>query len=239
MENKVINYWAKRVEDFSQIRENELNDEISQRWLNKINEYVQAKPLSILDVGTGVGYFAIILAKQGHQLTGIDLTPSMIEKAKQLAKKQDTEIDFQVMDGADLTFADQTFDLVITRNLTWTLPDCKKAYQEWFRVLKPEGVLLNFDACYSHNVLNNQKHHSHVPLGKVYGHQGMTNELEKENAIITLSMEIATKERPQYDLNIIHNCGFTKYGCQRYVGKEILKEYDLLDAPMFLVWARK
>ena len=38
------------------------------------------------------------------------------------------------------------FDVVISRNLTWNLKDPKRAYEEWCRVLKPGGKLLNFDA---------------------------------------------------------------------------------------------
>ena len=45
----------------------------------------------------------------------------------------------------DPEFSDGTFDVLVTRNLTWTLPDAgKKAYREWSRVLKEDGVLLNF-----------------------------------------------------------------------------------------------
>ena len=52
------------------------------------------------------------------------------------------------MDAENLYFADNTFDVVISRNLTWTLPNPQKAYSEWYRVLKPQGILLNFDADY-------------------------------------------------------------------------------------------
>lgn len=50
------------------------------------------------------------------------------------------------MDGQNLEFADGTFDVVISRNLTWNLENPQKAYSEWQRVLKEGGVLLNFDA---------------------------------------------------------------------------------------------
>ena len=40
-------------------------------------------------------------------------------------------------------FQDESFDVVISRNLTWTLPEAAQAYKEWSRVLKPGGLLLN------------------------------------------------------------------------------------------------
>lgn len=41
---------------------------------------------------------------------------------------------------------DGSFDVIVTRNLTWNLEEPQKAYQEWCRVLKKGGILLNFDA---------------------------------------------------------------------------------------------
>ena len=50
------------------------------------------------------------------------------------------------MNAEALTFADESFDAVVSRNLTWNLPHPDKAYAEWARVLKPGGLLLSFDA---------------------------------------------------------------------------------------------
>ena len=46
------------------------------------------------------------------------------------------------MDSHQLSFDDNTFDLLINRNVTWTLYDPEQAYKEWYRVLKPGGRLL-------------------------------------------------------------------------------------------------
>ena len=124
---------------------------MSELWLTEITKYLPQKPCKILDVGTGTGFFANLLAQYHHEVEGIDLTASMIEQAKQsLTKLQqhDYKINFQVMDAENLYFADNTFDVVISRNLTWTLPNPQKAYSEWYRVLKSQGILLNFDADY-------------------------------------------------------------------------------------------
>ncbi len=86
--------------------------------------------------------------KRAHEVFGIDLTPEMIENAIQLAEEENADCCFQVMDAENPMFADETFDVVISRNLTWTLPNAEHAYGEWMRVLKTGGVLLNFDANY-------------------------------------------------------------------------------------------
>ena len=49
--------------------------------------------------------------------------------------------------------ADNTFDMIVSRNVTWNLEHPDRAYYEWMRVLKPGGVLLNFDANWYHHFI--------------------------------------------------------------------------------------
>lgn len=77
-----------------------------------ISEINQDKNYKILDIGCGTGRHAVELAKRGYNVTGIDLSPSMIEKAKENANKSNVKIDFSVADARDPHF-DSEFDLVI------------------------------------------------------------------------------------------------------------------------------
>lgn len=240
MPNRVVNYWTKRAADFNTVRKNELGNAITDRWLAEITPLLQPqRPLSILDVGTGTGYFAILLSRLGHRVTGIDLTPAMLEEARQNCIDFGVNADFLEMDAQNLSFADGSFDVVISRNLTWTLPDPEKAYTEWFRVLKPGGILLNFDADYAQNVRNENQRASYIRPDEAYGHCGVTKELESENADITLSMPASTLTRPFWDCETLARIGFSQVGTDKDIGCRILKEHNLADAPLFLVWGRK
>lgn len=68
----------------------------------------------ILDVATGTGWAARLLANAGAKVTGIDIAAGLIEAAKILAAKAHLEIDFQVGDAEALPFANGSFDAVVS-----------------------------------------------------------------------------------------------------------------------------
>jgi len=70
------------------------------------------KEALILDIGCGTGRHSIELSRRGYSVTGIDLSASMIEKAKSIALNEGLKIDFQVMDARDFNFG-ESFDLAI------------------------------------------------------------------------------------------------------------------------------
>ncbi|HJX01871.1 MAG TPA: class I SAM-dependent methyltransferase [Candidatus Humimicrobiaceae bacterium] len=70
------------------------------------------KSLKIIDIGCGTGRHSIELAKRGYKVTGIDLSSSLLERAKEKAKAENLHIDFQKHDARKLTFKNE-FDLTI------------------------------------------------------------------------------------------------------------------------------
>ena len=239
MEQRVLHYWTQRSRDFGTVRKNELSSPMGARWLEAIVCRLPTnKPLHILDVGTGTGFFAILLSRLGYTLEGIDLTPAMLEEARAQAAQQGLSIVFREMDAQNLSYADETFDVVLSRNLTWTLPEPEKAYSEWYRVLKKGGILLNFDADYAANVRSQSTQNCSVAPDSPYGHVGMTSCLVEENNAITLAMDIG-KARPAWDALVLGNLGFQKVETDLSLGKRVLGPSDLEHAPMFEIYAEK
>ena len=145
--NKVKREWEYHANGYNKIIKDELKSFRSEAWIKLIEEQIgDKKGLNILDIGCGPGFFSIILSKAGHNVVGIDCSENMLVQAKLNAKENNVSPKFIQMDSHNLDFEDNTFDLIINRNVTWTLIEPVKAYREWYRVLKPKGKLLIFDA---------------------------------------------------------------------------------------------
>ena len=233
---QIVHYWEKRSESFLEQRRSELANPIAKRWMKEIEKQIPAgRRLKILDVGCGAGFFSILLAKEGHEVFGIDLTPEMIENAIQLAEEENADCCFQVMDAENPMFADETFDVVISRNLTWTLPNAEHAYGEWMRVLKTGGVLLNFDANYGKEDVADTK-----GLPEAHAHFKVGNEMLEECERIKSQLPISRKNRPAYDVALCENTA-GEIRIDTSLGKRIYLEKDEFynPAPMFSICAVK
>ena len=128
--------------------------------------------------------------------------------------------------------------MVLSRNLTWTLPEPERAYAQWYRVLRPCGLLLNFDADYAENIRSESTQNCSVAPDSPYGHVGMTEALVEENNAITLAMDLGQK-RPAWDEKILRKIGFTVCRTDLTLGRRVLGEADLVNAPMFGILAQK
>lgn len=234
---QIVHYWEKRSESFLEQRRSELANPIAKRWMKEIEKQIPAgRRLKILDVGCGAGFFSILLAKEGHEVFGIDLTPEMIENAIQLAEEENADCCFQVMDAENPMFADETFDVVISRNLTWTLPNAEHAYGEWMRVLKTGGVLLNFDANYGKEDVADTK-----GLPEAHAHFKVGNEMLEACERIKSQLPISRKNRPAYDVAVLCENTAGEIRIDTSLGKRIYLEKDEFynPAPMFLICAVK
>ncbi|MDP6173005.1 MAG: class I SAM-dependent methyltransferase [Rhodospirillales bacterium] len=114
-----------------------LGSTVSQAGLIEFNS-----AMKVLDVGCGVGGPARYLAKTfGCRVTGLDLTAEFIEAARALNERAGLShlVDFQIGDGGQLPFADESFDLVWCQNVIMNIADKAGFMGEIHRVLKAGG----------------------------------------------------------------------------------------------------
>ena len=218
---QIKSYWSTRTEGYSEVNKKELEGMQRKAWLEVLQEHFPQKDkreIKILDIGTGPGFFTIILAEAGYQVTAVDYTEGMIQKAKENVQKEAgnliERICFQRMDAQNLTFENESFDVVISRNLTWNLEEPEKAYREWIRVLKPGGVMMNFDANWYAYLYDEEKRQGYeqdrknVENEQLDDHYLCTDIETMEN--IALQMPLSRISRPKWDMEILSQIGVEK-----------------------------
>lgn len=101
---------------------------------------------AVLEVAPGPGYLAIELAKLGSfHITGVDISHSFVQIARDNARQANLDIDFRHGDAAHLPCAAESFELVFCRAAFKNFSDPLGAIDEMYRVLRPGGQASIFD----------------------------------------------------------------------------------------------
>ena len=197
-------------------------------------------------MGTGPGFFAILLTEAGYKVTAVDYTEEMLKEAQQNAGPLAESIVWKRGDAQDLDVESDSFDVIVTRNVTWNLPNPAKAYQEWQRVLKKGGVLYNFDADWYGHLFDEEKRESyekdrqHTEDENVEDYYKGTD-IEKMEEIAR-QVPLSQLKRPEWDMEAMKNAGFQNIVCNQQVWKEVWTEEEILNnstSPIFLLEGHK
>lgn len=97
--------------------------------------------MKVLDVACGTGNSAILAARRGCTVTGLDLAENLVEQARQRAAAEGVKIDFIQGDAEALPFADATFDVVSSMWGVMFAPRPERIVSELRRVVKPGGLI--------------------------------------------------------------------------------------------------
>ena len=134
----VRQHWNRRAADFDQEASHGLvTDAQAHAWRRLISALAGAIPLDVLDIGCGTGFLSLLFAAQQHRVTGVDVAPTMLARARTKAAAQGLAIDFVEADVETLDLPAASQDLIIERHVIWTLPHPETALDTWRRLLRP------------------------------------------------------------------------------------------------------
>jgi SAM-dependent methyltransferase len=111
-------------------------------WASLLLGRLRPPPARLADLGCGTGSISVLLAENGYQVSGVDISPRMVERARRKAERRRVTPDFQVGNAAVPPFSEATFDALICRHVLWALPDPGAAPDQWLKLLRPYGQLL-------------------------------------------------------------------------------------------------
>lgn len=148
----VRQHWDDRAATFDEESQHGIHtSEQHDRWTAVLREWTGTDSLRVLDVGCGTGVLSLWLAELGHEVTGVDFAPEMLDQARTKARATEHSIQFHRGDAEALAVPDDAYELLTARHLVWTLPDPREAMQEWQRVVEPGGRVLLIEGYWNHS----------------------------------------------------------------------------------------
>ncbi len=235
IKQKVTGYWGRRSGSFAEHKHKEAHSEKKELWQQEFSRYFShEKPLDILDAGCGAGFFEMVLSPLGHNITGIDLTPEMVEEGQKLLSRHGVYAPLHVMDAEEPDFPEESFDVIVSRNLVWTLPHPAEAYARWKRLLRPGGRLLVFDAEYA-------KGYHKYDQSQNCSHLMLDDEMKEECHRIYHMLSISALDRPDWDVRALQELGYSEVMADDLVWDRLYASQDDFYMPdrMFSVTAVK
>ena len=149
------------------------------------------------------------------------------------------------MNAESLAFPDAAFDVVLSRNLTWNLPNPELAYAEWMRVLRPGGLLLNFDANWYGYLFNADAQAAYERDRRNTAQQGIKDENIGENfdvmENIARRIPLSNMSRPAWDLCVLSRLGL-QVQADVQIWENVWSDEEKLNfssTPLFMVSAEK
>lgn len=247
----VENFWNKSSKQYAENVSNEISGQKAEQWRSYIlSEIGEDTPLNILDVGTGPGFFPVILSSKHRKVTGIDLTEGMIRQANEMFRHFGINAEALLMDCQNTSFDDESFDCIICRNLVWTIEDPKKAYREWYRLLKPGGQLLVFDGSwYIHHFDEEQKKRFETKAKELWekyqieAHSYGDPQKYPDDHAMMKHLYLSDKKRPEWDAKFLGSIGFQIEKIVPEYLSEIIGEEETRKSPsispLFFIKAKK
>lgn len=143
-------YWDSQAPNFDDEPDHGLRDpSVRSAWTSLLAGALPPAPAQVADVGCGTGSLSVLLAEHGYQVRGLDLSPKMIQQAREKARAAGVRIGFETGDAAEPPWTSGSFDVVLARHVLWALPSPDEALDRWTELLDRDGRLVLIEGRWS------------------------------------------------------------------------------------------
>jgi len=140
VQSKIIAMWDRASETYDTHTGHGMRDPRERAaWTDALGWLLPPPPADVLDAGTGTGVIALVLAKLGYSVRGIDLSEKMLTQARRKAAAAGIDVRFELGDAAAPPGPPASVDVVFSRHLIHMLMEPHRALASWFKLLRPGG----------------------------------------------------------------------------------------------------
>ena len=165
------------------------------KWRKKLLKNSKGK---VLEIGVGTGKNLSYYNYHKIDLTVIDISKGMLNRAKEKAKKHDFPVKFKLANSEKLPFEDNSFDYIVCTFVLCSVSDQVKILKEMKRVLKKKGKILFLEHMLSRNKFIAFLEHLHNPITKfLFGfniNRKTIENIKKSGSKIVKDKNIAVKD---------------------------------------------
>jgi ubiquinone/menaquinone biosynthesis C-methylase UbiE len=222
----VRKYWSDDADAYNAGIQNILGSpEQRKAWVELFIQALGIRSGKILDVGTGPGIIACLLAAEGFEVTAVDSSDLMLARAEENARKLGLDISFVQCDTGTLPFPDCGFDGVVNRYVLWTLHQPEKALKEWFRVLKHGRNVAAIDGNWYQSIgssfFRRMWRNCYLLFRCVKEKRNVFKTIDLKSDILA-QLPLASALRPETDIKLLIDTGFIDVDVVREINEKVI-----------------
>lgn len=251
---EISRYWDVRAPSYSNGVRDEMAGFEHRAWARLLTERLaclgRLSDLHVLDLGCGPGFFSILLARLGCRVDAVDASEGMLEQARRNAvcAGVENEITFHKGDMKLTFFNDDSFDAIVSRNVTWLLDEPLQAYGEWHRLLAPGGKMIAFDANWYRYLIDAETDRRRAadqrdPSILEWSADAVATSVEERACEqIALRLPLTYELRPSWDAAVLTDLGYSSVHTDEAVWRRVWSRGEQLfyaSSPLFMIEAVK
>jgi ubiquinone/menaquinone biosynthesis C-methylase UbiE len=152
LHDQIREFWDEDSRVYDESTSHAISDPLeATAWRAALRDALPEPGSAVLDVGAGTGSLSLLAAELGHRVTSLDLSPGMLERAREKAERRGLEL--VLVAGSAMQPPPGPFDAVMERHVLWTMTDPVGALRSWREVVNDGGRLVLFEGVWGSSAL--------------------------------------------------------------------------------------